>query len=131
MKKQTKQRDWYSVRCLFRHAKRDGMTKRHLYEERVTLWHTASFDDAVELAERDADAYADSVDAEYLGLAQAYHLFAERITSGVEAFSLMRESNSSPKRYLDTYFDNGDERQGHMPCEQPDAEVQSEGAPSD
>lgn len=119
------------MRCLFRHADRDGMTKQNLYEERITIWRAPSFDKAVEMAEHDAEQYAEDVNAQYLGLAQAYHAYPKRLSSGSEVFSLMRESNHYPKRYLDTYFDNGDERQGNMPCEQPDAEVQSEGAPSD
>jgi hypothetical protein len=97
------------------------MTKRNLYEERITVWRAASFDEAVELAEREAREYAKGAETEYMELAQAFHVFPGRLTSGAEVFSLLRESNYSPGEYLDRYFDTGDERQRHMPCDQPHA----------
>lgn len=93
------------------------MTKRNLYEERITIWRAASFEQAVELAERDAREYAVE-NAEYIGLSQVFHVFPNRLASGAEVFSLLRESNYSPRNYLDRYFDTGDERHGDMPCEQ-------------
>lgn len=102
---------WYSVRCLFRHKLRPDMAKNNLYEERITLWKSASFEKAIELAEREAEEYADNNECQYLGLAQAYHLFDKKIQDGSEVFSLMREHNYSPKKYLDRYFDTSYERQ--------------------
>ena len=102
---------WYSVRCLFRHKKRTDMTRQHLYEERITIWKTVSFDEAIELAEKEAEKYAEESDCEYIGLAQAYHLYDESIENGTEIFSLMREHNYTPKKYLDRYFDTKLERQ--------------------
>lgn len=102
---------WYSVRCLFRHKKRTDMTKNHLYEERITIWKTDSFDKAIELAEKEAEKYAADTDCEYIELAQAYHLYDESIENGSEIFSLMREHNYTPKKYLDRYFDTRYERQ--------------------
>lgn len=106
-----RQLDWYSVRCVFRSAERSGRPKRNLYEERITVWRASSFDDAIKLAECDARQYAEDTDSEYIKFAQAFHVFPNKLTSGAEVFSLMRESNYSPKKYLDTYFDNGNERQ--------------------
>jgi len=104
---------WYSVRCIFKHQQRNDMTKRNLYEERITIWKARSFEEAVEKAEIEAKEYADP-DSEYLGLAQAFNLFDEALENGTEVFSLMRESNYKPKKYLDIYFDNGSERQGDI-----------------
>lgn len=104
---------WYSVRCIFKHQRRRDMTKRNLYEERITIWRAKSFEEAIEKAEIEAKEYADP-DAEYTGLAQAYNLIEETLQNGVEVFSLMHESNYTPKKYLDIYFDNGSERQGHI-----------------
>jgi hypothetical protein len=89
------------------------MTKRNLYEERITIWKAKSFEEAIEKAEIEAEEYAGS-DFEYLGLAQAFNLFDEILENGSEVFSLMRESNYTPKKYLDIYFDNGAERQGKI-----------------
>jgi hypothetical protein len=87
------------------------MSKRHLYEERITVWRTSSFEQAIERAEREAEEYARDTECEYLGFAQAYHLTAEQLRSGSEVFSLMRESNLTQTKYLDKHFDTGAERQ--------------------
>ena len=61
---------WVSVRCVFRL----GHDSPQAYEERVTLWQTDDFDTAIEWAEAEASDHAKQIDAEYLGLAQAYVL---------------------------------------------------------
>lgn len=98
---------WYSVRCLFRH---DGGG----YEERITVWEADGFEQAVSLAEADAHEYADVLDAEYLGFAQAFHLATSELTTGTEVFSLVRESELPPTDYLNAFFDTGMERQQRM-----------------
>jgi hypothetical protein len=99
--------DWFGVRCLFRHGEGpDGAT----YEERVTVWTATGFDDSVRLAETEAVDYADSLDSEYLGLAQAFRLDREP-GNGAEVFSLMRVSPLGVRAYLDTHFATGGERQ--------------------
>ena len=99
---------WYSVRCILRSPWTDGT---FLYEERITIWRAASFEEAVERAERDAREFARDVDAEYVGLAQAYHLAEARLGSGAEVFSLIRVSDLPTNDYLSTFFDTGTERQ--------------------
>lgn len=64
---------WYAVRCLFGFP----AAKKVNYEERVTIWRAGSFEEAVAMAERDAQDYAETLDAQYLGLAQSFHLFVE------------------------------------------------------
>jgi hypothetical protein len=101
----------YSVRCFFEWSAREGMKKKHLYEERITIWKTSDFDQAIELAEKDAKIYAESIDAEYLELAQGFYLFDDIESSGKEIYSLLRESNLKPEKYLDRFFDTGFEHQ--------------------
>ena len=101
---------WVSVRCLFRTHFGD----QQVYEERVTLWHEADVDRAIELAEAEAQEYAAAgstpgEEVEYLGLAQAY-LLDDEPGHGAEVFSLMRTSPIPPAEYLDTFFDTGSER---------------------
>jgi hypothetical protein len=60
--------NWYSVRHLV--AFPDG-----LFEERVTVWRAASFEDAIRQAELEARGYAESLNGEYLSFAQAYSVF--------------------------------------------------------
>ena len=107
----TMKEPWFSVRCVFKHPQRAGMSKRHLYEERITVWRADSFEQAIERAERDAQKYARDAECKYLGFAQAYHLRVEQLRSGSEVFSLMRESNLTQAKYLDKHFDTGAERQ--------------------
>jgi hypothetical protein len=102
---------WYSVRCLFKHKKRADMSKKYLYEERITLWNSESMDKAIEYAEKEAEDYAKDCECEYLGMAQAYHLYDENIDNGSEIFSLMREHDSKSNNYLNLFFDTAYERQ--------------------
>jgi hypothetical protein len=103
---------WYAVRCVFE------ISPEHLacddgevgYEERITLWQAASFDEAIELAEAEGHRYLaenEGVNA-FTGLAQAYHLFADP-AHGAEVFSLIRRSSLGNDDYLARYFDTGKE----------------------
>ena len=97
---------WYSVRCVFG-SKGD---KGFAYEERLTLWHTDTFDHAIESAETEAASYAAETGSEYLGLAQVCQL-GHHLTSGTEVFTLIRDSALPSDEYLDAFFDTGTERQ--------------------
>ncbi|WP_230316182.1 DUF4288 domain-containing protein [Conexibacter sp. W3-3-2] len=96
---------WYAVRCVLRVPKGSDT-----YEERITLWQAETIDHAIELADREAGEYAAGVDADHLGLMQAFQLFDE-ICSGAEVFSLMRESDLDPESYIARYFASGTELQ--------------------
>jgi hypothetical protein len=99
---------WFAVRCVFLH-------EPQRYEERVTLWLADNAEAAVASAEADAEGYADGLDGcEYLGLAQCFHLFDAEVGSGSEVFSLIRESELPPTRYLDVFFDTGSELQREL-----------------
>lgn len=102
--------DSYSTRCLFEWAPRTGQRKLHLYEERITLWRANSADDAIDMAEREAQAYAGD-NSTYLGVCQSYRLVESLAVSGVEIFSLLRESDLEPQNYIDALFATGHERQ--------------------
>lgn len=85
------------------------------YEERVTLWRAADFDEAIALAEEEASEYAAAVSdessrTEYAGLAQSYWL-ADELGQGAETFSLIRESALPVDEYLARFFSTGNEHQ--------------------
>jgi hypothetical protein len=44
-------------------------------------------------------------------LAQGFYLFDDIESSGKEIYSLLRESNLKPEKYLDRFFDTGFEHQ--------------------
>ena len=104
---------FYAVRCVF-HDDRDraggpqGLAPgEHAYEERITLWRATSADEAIVLADKEAEKYASSVGCEYTGLAQSYWLEEDPRRQGSVAFSLVRKSLLEPDVYVDTFFDTG------------------------
>jgi hypothetical protein len=108
----TAEPNWYAVRCLFRLSIGPEETEA-AYEERITLWRAASFDEAIARAEAEARSYAAGLDESpgaITDLVQAYHLF-DVPGDGAEIFSLMRLSDLEPNAYINTFFDTGTERQ--------------------
>lgn len=104
--------DWYAVRCVFAVGWPPEVAGR-TYEERITLWQSASFDDAIELAEEDAEDYAAEIEdgpSVYLGVAQAYRLPMDP-GHGAEVFSLLRTSDLEGAAYVTRFFDTGGEIQ--------------------
>src|SRR5437588_2682084 len=84
--------DWYGVRCVFAYGRGSSARasdERIGYEERVTVWRAETFDNAIAKAEAEAEGYASDVDAEYVGLAQAYRM-ADDLLDGAEVISLIR-----------------------------------------
>lgn len=102
----------FSVRSVFRWSPRADQKKKHLYEERITLWNARSLIEAINLAEREAEEYAGD-DAKCLGLLQGYWMYDEckLRKQGIEVFSLLRESDLPPKTYLKAFFATGHERE--------------------
>jgi hypothetical protein len=104
----------YGVRSILKWSRRTNQRKKHLYEERVTLWTAESLEDALDLAEQEANGYASDCNAKRCGLLQGYWMLEDlKLKSqGIEVFSLLRESDLPPKTYLKVFFDTGHEFQG-------------------
>src|SRR4051794_6773446 len=104
---------WFAVRCVFEMPTIAALNQEpegvRLYEERLTVWRAASLDDAIVLAEQEADQYAGDSDR-YLGLAQAYAM-DEPPGHGTEVFSLLRNSKLGAEEYMSAFYDTGDEEQ--------------------
>ncbi len=81
------------------------------YEERIVLVRASSLDHAIEKAEEEAVSYASDIDADYIGFAQAFHIYDEIIGEHTEVFSLIRDSPLDNEAYIDRHFDTGTERQ--------------------
>ena len=104
---------WYAVRCLIRYPSEDAASEVGTYEERITLWRAASFEDAIERAEQEATRHAAALGATYVDLAQAFNLSArDTVGDGDEVFSLMRDSALPPGEYVALFFETGDEQEG-------------------
>ena len=95
---------WFSTRCVFHHA------DHGIYEERITVWLAPDVDTAIELAEGEADAYAQVNGIQFNGFVQAYAMFDE-LAPGAEVFSLGRTSDLTEEEYLTRFFHTGSERQ--------------------
>jgi len=94
---------WYSVKCLFHHPDRKAAGEGFLYEERITLWKTASFEEAHRLAEEEARQYAAEAGCVFVDSTDSFHLFDEEVSQGTEVFSIMRGSNLQPRDYKYTF----------------------------
>ena len=105
---------WYAVRCIF-HWSSVGA-----YEERITLWRTTTFEEAITRAEDEASRYetrdADEYRIKYVGTAQASLVAAELSddAEGGECFSLLRDSTLTPDEYVARFYATGAERQGQV-----------------
>lgn len=88
----------------------------------ITLWNAKSLDNAIEQAEAEAVIYSRENKLKFLKFSQVYRTDSKALLAkkGMEAFSLLRESNLKPKPYLDQFFDTGGERQSDCYSE-PDA----------
>ena len=104
-------KEWYSVRCIFHHPELNKEEGKSLYEERILLWKAETLEQAIDMAEAEAEEYEKLANCTYCGLAQGYYTYIDSPKSGSEVFSLMRENELSPGEYLDFYFDTGKERQ--------------------
>lgn len=101
----------FTVRCIFRWEPRRNQVRKHLYEERITLWKASDVDEAITLAEGEAQAYASDAGVEYLQFCQAYALIEELEANGIEVFSLLRDSDLETAQYLDAFFATGGEHE--------------------
>jgi hypothetical protein len=98
---------WYSARCIFC---TEGLGLRRTYEERVILLRAESEDEAMRVAEEEAEEYAAGSEGWfYTGFVDLFHLFEPEIGHRIEVFSLMRSSDLSVREYLDRYYDAGSE----------------------
>jgi hypothetical protein len=117
--KKSTTKSWYGVRCIFVDeankpwGPRDLEPGERFFEERITLWRAKSFKKAIALAEAEAEDYAETLDSEYTGLAQAFR-FDGKPEQGAEVYSLLRRSSLDVPDYLDHFFDTGAEVGGQV-----------------
>ena len=100
-------KEWYSVKGLFRwYMKKDGSTDR--MEERVVLFEACSFDEALDLAETEAQSYCEPDETanfaiEPVGWWEAYQI-GENPASGVEIFSRLARTRLESKAFVRRYY---------------------------
>ena len=94
---------WLSVRCLFSHPSRVKDGDGNLYEERITLWKSGSWEEAFRLAKEEALVYAEESGAKFIDTTDSFHLFGTDHGHGAEVWSLMRGSHLDEDTYTDTF----------------------------
>ena len=98
---------WYGVKCVFLHHDVPSQGEGQVYEERIVLVHAGSASEAIRRGKAEAQEYAQSNDADYLGFIDTFHLFSDDVGSGTEVYSLMRTSSGTPGEFISRYFDDG------------------------
>jgi hypothetical protein len=99
----SKSEPWFTVCCLFSHPTRANDGDGHLYEERVTLWRSESWDEAYRLARIEALRYAEEADAIFIDTTDACNLFDPECGHGTEVWSVMRGSHFDARTYTNTF----------------------------
>lgn len=102
----------YSTRTVYQWTGWKPEKKRFIYEERITVWTARNQSFALRKAEAEATRYAKQNRLRYLGYIELFWMFNELPSNGVEVFSLLRESDLPPARYIRTHFNTGFEKQG-------------------
>ncbi len=96
---------WFSVRCHFQ-------LSANTYEERITIWRSVEFEDALESAEAEARRYAADRGGRYLEACDGYRMTEPELMgdSGQPIYSLVRTSTLAPAAYLRQFFFTGAEQ---------------------
>lgn len=102
---------WYGAKTLYQVQTNTVESPKKLYEERVVILKASSLDNAIVEAEKEARQYAsDDSGITYLEYVNVFKLISQEIRDKTEVFSLMRESRLGANKYIDRYFNTGNER---------------------
>ena len=106
--------EWYAVKGLFKwYFKDTGATAN--VEERIVIFLAKSFDHALDLAEVEANDYCTGDETtnyriEAMGWWNAYRIGEAHITSGIEVYSRLMETQLSGEAFIKRYFPKCHER---------------------
>lgn len=108
----------YSVRQIFQWRPSRDQKMKHVYEERITMWRAKSLEHAINKAEAGAQEYAKLNRFKFCGQSQAFEPFEDlNVPQGTEVFSLLRDSDLPPRRYIRVFFATGAEHDTKIPDE--------------
>lgn len=102
------EKEWYTVRGIFRwYFKESGETAN--FEDRILTFRADSFDDALDMAEKEAREYCEedpkaNYKIESLGIWNAYSTQEKTIENGIEVFSQRFDSDLTSEEYIKKYY---------------------------
>ena len=102
-------KQWYGARTVY-NAYPNRVSDTKIYEERIIVLLATSSDEAIKVAEEEANNYAKDFGMLYLGYVNVFQLLEETIKNKSEVYSLLRESNLDSTQYLNSFFDTGGEK---------------------
>lgn len=97
---------WFGAKTVFRHPGLERQEGPCCYEERVVLIRASDENEALRLAEEEAEAYASGSDTRYLGYANVFRI-DDAIGSGAEVFSIMRSMAIGEDEFVSHFHDDG------------------------
>jgi len=104
----SKKKEWYGAKALFVHDDISTQDGKPCYEERVVILLAEGEDQAISLAEDEANEYVKNLDeTRFLGFISVFHTFIEELGNGSEVYSIMRSIDMEEEEFVDHYFDDG------------------------
>lgn len=102
---------YYTAKSIYRHLDiGNGGEPTPLYEERMVIVESDSFDNALREAEAEALLYAEQFEnVSFAGYIDLFELNHKNMEPGSEFYSLIRRSNLETNEYIDKFYDTGNE----------------------
>jgi hypothetical protein len=97
---------WFGAKTVFRHPGLERELGKNCYEERVVLIRASDEDEALRLAEGEANEYADGSATRFLGYVNIFRI-EDTIGSRAEVFSIMRSVTMEEDEFLTHFYDDG------------------------
>lgn len=103
--------NFFTAKSIYRHIDQEVSDENSvLYEERMVLIESDSFDNALIEAEREAIAYAEQFEnVTFAGYIDLYELNVRSLSPGSEFYSLIRRCPLEIDDYIDKFYDTGAE----------------------
>jgi hypothetical protein len=99
--------EWFAVQCVFLIEAGSVLAERgQVYEERITLWHATSHEEAIARAEVEAERYARDSGFSRVEYVTTYELF-DSPGDAAEVWSVMRDSWLPPTEYISQFVERG------------------------
>ena len=97
---------WFGAKTVLRHPGLEREPGKSCYEERVVLIHASDEEEALKLAEQEANEYADGLATKFLGYVNIFRMDCT-LGSLAEVFSIMRTTTMEEDEFVTHFYDDG------------------------